>query len=168
MKNVAQQRVADGCSGESGLIVVSYEGQQLIATNYWTTELAAKGFFYLSANAGAFGLLVPKAQESTIAEMKTAQFCAITKGFSQQRGGNMFEMLFDDNTKTPFQLLLCEEQLNHEWIQGDVGKEYRLDIYTIPASAKEPAVAHSMPCGVRNAVYVPYLKPWRGKRERYN
>lgn len=65
----------------AGYIAISNNGPQIIETNFWETDLNAKGKFYLSGNAGAFRLLVPSGYEKIISEMLTANEVVITKGW---------------------------------------------------------------------------------------
>jgi hypothetical protein len=53
------------------LITIGNNGADLASTNYWQTEHAQTGKFYLSGNAGTWRLLVPEAAEHMLSEMQT-------------------------------------------------------------------------------------------------
>ena len=50
-------------------IIVSNNGADLIDTNYWETDYALHGYYYLSINAGALRLLVPDIHVNDLKEL---------------------------------------------------------------------------------------------------
>ena len=48
------------------MIMIGNDGPLIARTNYFETELAKNGYFYLSWNAGAARLLVPESQNAFI------------------------------------------------------------------------------------------------------
>lgn len=51
------------------LIAIGNDGQAISTTNYFDTEHALSGFYYLSWNDGAGRLLIPDSKIDTIAEV---------------------------------------------------------------------------------------------------
>jgi len=112
-------------------IMVKNNETELIGTNYWETESAHKGLFYLSINAGAFRILVPETEEKVIEEFKTGEYCIISKGPSQTPSHPFaIELLFEDHTKTPYFLLLCAGQVDRNPSSTDAGHKNKLSVWT--------------------------------------
>lgn len=95
------------------MIMVSNDGPRITSTNFWQTAVNSKGFFYLSSNAGAYRLLVPKSREASIPDMLAGKEVIITKGHDSHFQREMVEILFDDHTATPFSLYLSVEQTDN-------------------------------------------------------
>jgi hypothetical protein len=87
----------------SGFIKVANNGQDITETNYWDSELAQRGLFFLSGNAGALRLLVPDNRISSIGEMKTGRFVTIERSQVQH---NAVDAVFEDMTDRPFYVAL--------------------------------------------------------------
>lgn len=139
------------------LIKIENNGPEIIGTNYFDSEYAARGYCYLSINAGAFRLLIPPALESAIAEMKTGKMAVISIGPDARHGGReMAEIMFDDGTSDPYCLFLSMEQVDRKPAQGDSFRETVLTVYT-EGLIKEIET----PCGFRYVYKLPFLKPWR-------
>jgi hypothetical protein len=84
----------------TNILAVENDGQEIRATNYFESEYARRGAFYLSVNAGAFRLLVPPAHESAIEEFRTAKEVVVSRGaWTAQRRKDALEILFDDTTE---------------------------------------------------------------------
>lgn len=81
------------------MIEIRNDGPLIESTNYWATDLAAKGMFYISWNAKTARLLVPPSQAPAIPEMETAEYVIITRGPWADAGGRMaWELLFGVRT----------------------------------------------------------------------
>jgi hypothetical protein len=90
---------------------VANRGQAITSTNYWDSEAARAGLYYLSWNAGAARLLVPDGEEHQIQEMSTATFVSISQGpLGGDRKKEVLELLFDDKSEYPFLLFLGMSQ----------------------------------------------------------
>lgn len=87
-------------------IKVFNQDELVTGSDYWDGPLAAVGGFYLSPNAGAYRLLVPKSKECYIADMMTGKHVVITLGHDATIGRDMLEILFQDDTNSPFSLTL--------------------------------------------------------------
>src|ERR1017187_6217579 len=116
---------------ESKLLLISNRGQLVADTNYWDSEHAKNGFFYLSWNAGAGRLLVPDSQKAAIREMRTAkEHVVISSGLWMEPDKNigraMLELLFDDNSDAPYSLFLSAVQTDRTLPDSDQGSEFFL------------------------------------------
>lgn len=81
-------------------ILIVNNGQAIKETNYFDSDQSKSGLFYLSWNAGAARLLLPKHDTVTLNEIKTADFVVITRG--KLNGRDAFELFFEDHSETPF------------------------------------------------------------------
>lgn len=106
---------------------ISFEnnGPTLIASNYWDSDYAKRGFLFLTTNAGAYRLLVPDLQLNCVQDMLTAKEVILTYGFSKSDSQHMVEILFDDHTNFPFVLNLSINQLDKGITKaGDGGRDF--------------------------------------------
>lgn len=84
-------------------ILIGNKGPRITTTNYWGSSLEAAGIFYVSVNAGAIRLLVPRGFEDEVEEMKTAKQVVVSRGMDTQNGNkDSLEILFDDHSDDPF------------------------------------------------------------------
>jgi hypothetical protein len=105
-------------------IVIANDGPVITSTNYWDSPFAARGFCFLSINAGCVRLLVPKVHHDLVSEMLSAQQIVLTLDERQSA-----HILFDDHTDTPFLISLDVGQRDRTWRPQDEGKEGPFAIY---------------------------------------
>jgi len=74
------------------------DDQNIAMTNFWDSEIAMNGHFYVSINAGAIRLLLPKQLEWCIDEIKTGSYMVLSQST------NDIELMFEDNSDSPFSL----------------------------------------------------------------
>lgn len=115
---------------ELGCITVSNDGPHVIDTNYFDTPHAQQGFLFASWNAGVLRLLVPDSQVHALADMQTAKTVVVTKGHHPGAGRELFEILFDDGSASPFMVLLDPELSDRHVGQESHGKPLNVHIYT--------------------------------------
>lgn len=113
------------------MIIVENAGQRLVRTNYWTSEHAARGLFYLTWNAGAGRLLVPDAQKSMLREMRSAEMVIVSSGPWIEHGDRpALELLFEDESDSPFCLHLVAEQTDRMLPDTDQGGGFVITAWT--------------------------------------
>lgn len=136
---------------------VENDGPEIIRTNYWQSEHAAKGFLFLSINAGCFRLLVPPSMEAEIPEMlRGARAVVVSRGpWVAQGGRDAYEVLFEDGTDEPYALHLAAEQCDRLPSSGDRHKTFRFALWTAAGKRAE------LPAHYRIVKRLPWLKPWR-------
>jgi len=135
-------------------IWVQNDDAEIVSTNYWKSSMAEKGFYFLSINAGAFRLLVPERLKPVIQELRSAQYCIISKGPSlSPLYPYAIELLFEDNTSTPYHLILCERQLDRNPSGSDAGRVFKFSVWT-----KGCEKALEMDAYFRVVDRIPYLK----------
>jgi hypothetical protein len=106
-----------------GVLMIVNAGQAIQETNYFDSEMARRGFFYVTWNAGAIRLLIPDCAESVIEEMRTGRVCVVSSGV--MRGGvmdgrRMLELMFDDGSESPFTMHLSADQVDRDVITSEV------------------------------------------------
>lgn len=138
------------------LVKIENSGQEIVSTNYWQTDAAVAGNFYLSINAGAFRLLVPEAQEGIIAEIETARSVEVYCGDWTEAGKRgTWQLVFDDGSDTPFMLMLSPEQVDRTLPEADSGREdLVLLVYT------QDGEVLRRPAKFRLKALLPYLGSW--------
>ncbi len=143
------------------LIKLENNGPELVATNYWITEHAAKGFVYLSANAGSFRLLVPKSSGLSIPDMQNgAQYAIISRGsWAKQGNRDALEILLEDHSDTPLTIHILRDQADMLPADTEVDRPGQPPRWTL-AVYSENGKQFELPARYRRVETIPYLKGW--------
>lgn len=80
-------------------VAIGNNQQEITSTNYWKSAYAKMGICWLSRNAGAVRLLLPKPQERYIAEIFTGKSVTLEPSLAIR---NNFDVVFEDGTNSPF------------------------------------------------------------------
>jgi hypothetical protein len=143
------------------LIRIENDGPEIVVTNYWSTPNAKAGYYFLSINAGAFRLLVPRSQTAEIGEWRTAREVIVSRGpWPAQGRPDAIEILFEDDTGEPYVIHLVVEQTDRLPIDTDQdipGTPHRW-VFTVWT---EGGKALTLPCRYRRAAKIPHLGRWR-------
>lgn len=97
------------------MITIGNNGPLLVETNYWESEWASRGVVYMTANAGAWRMLVPSASHEHLAEMRTGTSVTIEPSINVP--GNM-DVVFEDGTPSPFCVSMSLEQFDRPVAAG--------------------------------------------------
>jgi len=125
-------------------------GQAIKKSNYWTSELAMNGYFFLSINAGAARLMLPPSKELSILDMLNgARHVVISRGFNN--GREALEIMFEDGSKSPYALYMTLETVDRMFADSD--NEFVFSVWT-----KAGWVA-DLPGHYRIVPNIPCLKP---------
>jgi len=136
------------------MIYIENDGQAIAATDYWESEMNARGLIAISMNAGAFRILVPDSMVSQVADMRTARDVIVSKGKYQSR--QAYEILLDDHTDNPYSLLLDARQFaSLQPADSEHGKEVRISVWV-----RGPQRVLDMPARFRVVRRLPCLRPW--------
>lgn len=109
----------------STLIEIVNDGFDIKSTNYWDTEQAKRGFFFLSWNAGSARLLIPDSRQSELKEIMTAKYVVISRVKLQEYPGRQFyELLFEDHSDAPYVIRISVEQSDRLITRSDGGKSF--------------------------------------------
>lgn len=136
-------------------ITIANKGQMIAHTNYWDSEQAKEGFYYLSWNAGAARLLVPDAVKSSIREMKTGKYVIISRGpWKEHDDIDALELMFEDDSDSPFTLILAAGQTDRMLPETDQGGGFYLIVFTRGGEKLR------LPAKYRKVAAIPSLEPW--------
>lgn len=152
---------ADDGPGAVGMVFHRNDGGRIIESNYWDSANARGGFFHVSHNAGTFRLLVPESQEDQIPEMLTGRHAIVTLGFDLKARKPMYELMFEDDSGSPYALWLSLRQFDRAFgIEDAASRDREIIIY------KRGCIeAGRMPVFFRQAETLPCLKPWTDNRD---
>ena len=74
-------------------LTIENDGPAIVASNFWTTDQARAGKFYISCNAGAFRLLLPPQTLAVVEDMRTARIVEV-----RREGKANFRIIFEDDS----------------------------------------------------------------------
>lgn len=100
----------DSPPGKAALIIEN-DDQDIISSNFWDSEMAVRGYFFLSINAGAARLLIPDAHISQVPDMETGKIVIVSRGPGMGRK-DMFEVMFDDGSDEPYSIHFGVQQID--------------------------------------------------------
>jgi len=139
----------------SGMITIENSGQRVLKTNYWDSDNAKAGYFYLTWNAGAGRLLVPDSQKPAIREMRSGKYVIVSRGPWQDQGGReAIELLFEDESDSPYCLHLVAEQCDRLIPDTDQGGGFVITVWTRGGEKLR------LPGKYRHVEKIPCLEPW--------
>jgi hypothetical protein len=130
-------------------------GPEIADTNFWDSELANKGFIYLSWNAGVARLMVPESFSPQISEMQTGSYCIISERLEGTSGAYAMELLFEDGTAAPYCLHISAGQTDRLNACKNRDEGFSVAVWT--RNGKE----FEMPGKYRKVKKLPCLAPWR-------
>lgn len=137
------------------MLTIKNKGPELAETNYWDSEHARAGLFYLTWNADAGRLLVPDACTSTLQDMQTAKYVIVSRGpWPEQGGREGLELLFEDGSDAPYCLHLSAEQCDRLLPETDQGGGFEIVAWTRAGRAE------AWPGKYRQVAQIPCLDPW--------
>lgn len=134
------------------MISIINNGQLISETNYWQTEHARRGFFFLSWNAGAARLLVPGAQRALIRETAGTEYVIISRGNLQ--GRDALEIMFEDHSDSPYAIHMVAEQCDRLFPAEGDGVVFPLTLWT------EAGLQGTYTARYRESGSLPDLSPW--------
>lgn len=95
------------------MIMIENDGQRISCTNYWESSVARAGFLWMSCNAGAVRLLLPRRLEPILPELtKRVKHVIISYGDLLGTGRFGVEWLADDCSDNPYALHVGAEQID--------------------------------------------------------
>lgn len=112
------------------LLQIQNRGQAIVGSNYWDSDHARNGFFFLSWNAGAARLLAPDNQKLALHDMRTAKIVIISRGFWVDQGREAVEVLFEDNSDAPYSIILPAEQCDRLLPSADQEGDFAVTVWT--------------------------------------
>ena len=85
------------------VLEIKNDNQEIVETNYWSSEYNRRGICYLSFNAGALRILVSAHMKKWIKEMKTGINVLVIR--LDDSDNSYYRIVFDDGSKAPFSIL---------------------------------------------------------------
>ena len=142
--------------GTTEAVLVANEGQRVMTSNYWRTEMARQGLYYCSGNAGALRLFVPDRGRNDIEEMKTGRQVIVTHGYDLRTNASAYEIMFEDDSECPFFISVSDKQVDRslaELLDTDETRDFI--VYS-----DGPQEELRLTARFRSAPTLPYLKAW--------
>ena len=141
------------------MIRVENHGQLITAVNYWESTVEETGRVWVSVNAGAIRILVPRAMRRIIEDMRTGKEAILSRGpWPQMKLPEAVEILFDDGSDSPFALHLSPESFDALPGEPPPGREWIVSAWDHKKG--KPHKALERPCHWRRVPRLPWLKPW--------
>lgn len=143
------------------MIVLSGEGPEITATNFWESEYDREGLFFLSIRAGVARLLVPDALRDAVNEFRTGREVVISRGPRPDVGvRDAVEIMFDDGSRSPFALYIMPEQTHGL----AAGPELRRCTVWVRGEGGQSVKALDLPAFYRTSRRLPDRSPWRERK----
>jgi hypothetical protein len=140
------------------LIIVENDGPLIRATNFWESDTESNGLCFLSTNARAFRLLLPRQWESELSELSTAKLVVVSK--PRNPSDYMIELMFDDGSPKPYCIHLGPSQVDRFPSKEDHGRnDLECTVWTQPRR-NGPHQALRRPAAFRFVPRLPWAKPW--------
>jgi hypothetical protein len=147
----------------SNQIIVQNHGPLIRSTNYWDLPLEEAGKLFVSCNAGAVRILVPRAFRRIIDEMRSGcrYHVVISRGpWTSKNLKEAVEILFEDGTDGPFCLHLSPESFDSLPGEPEPGRDWVVSVWDLKKG--RPHKALERPAHWRRVPEIPWLKPWGG------
>lgn len=137
------------------MFTIINDGQKVESTNYFDSEHAKHGLYFLSWNAGCARVLLPDSMIPHLTDMRTANLVIVTRGPWIQKGVNdALELLFEDGSNSPYCLHMTMEQTDRTLPESDQGGGFVVAVWTRHGEQLR------LPAKYRTASALPCLKPW--------
>lgn len=141
------------------IISVTNHGPLIAETNYWGSAIEQAGKLYVSVNAGAVRLLLPRRLLHLVGEMRSSRHVILSRGpWPAMKLPEAVELLFEDGTDSPFSLHLSPESFDVLPAAPEPGLEWVLSVWVDKAG---PHKALERRCYWRRSARLPDLSLWQ-------
>lgn len=141
------------------ILQISNAGPLITASNFWELPIEKNGGCYLSLNARAFRLLLPRSLESEIPDMATGKIAVVS--VPRNPCQYAMEIMLDDGTDSPWFIDLSANQIDHFPAREDNGRDdLEFTVWTQPRRG-ERHLALRRPAAYRSVTKIPWKKPWK-------
>ncbi|WP_338807027.1 hypothetical protein V8U11_08180 [Pseudomonas chlororaphis] len=135
--------------------IIENDGPAISRTNYWDSAHAARGYAFLSWNAGAGRVLLPDALAPALPDMRAARYVIVSLGpWLEQGAREAWELLFEDGSDAPYCLHLVAEQSDRRLPDTDQGGGFVITVWTRDGEQLR------LPARFRKVTEIPCLDPW--------
>jgi len=150
------------------MVRIDNEGPEITYTNYFDSDRAARGYVYLSPNAGAFRLLVPDPMVPDTSEWPTAREIIISRGpWPEANQSDALEILFEDDTDNPYVLKIASDQAERMPLDTDRDRPGNPPRWKFSAWTREGKVLE-LPCRYRLVKRIPWMKAWNDEEQQHS
>jgi hypothetical protein len=137
------------------MLEIHNKGQAIASTNYWESDYNAAGYCYLSWNAGAARLLLADSLKGALREMRSAKYVIVSRGKWREQGDReALELLFEDESDSPYCLHLSMEQTDRQLPEINQGGGFFVTVWTRGGEKLR------LPGKYREVSEIPCLEPW--------
>jgi len=152
-----RSRKRDGGSSGDDMMTLTIENDdsEIVTSNFWDSDLAKQGYFFLSLNAGAARLLIPDNRVDEVSEMKAGKLVILTRG-RWNRKKDALEIFFDDGSEEQYSMHLSKDQLDRLIPVSDNGRDL-----TFSAWKRGPVKLFERPAKFRIVKNLPCLEKWK-------
>jgi len=142
---------------DSFIIAIENDGQNIKNTNYFESPAAKEGYVFLTINAGAFRLLVPdNIAAKLVGEIATANEVIVSRGrWVAQNGIDAFEIMFEDNSDSPYCFHISAKQADTYPVESDCGKQWNFTVWNSKGKIAE------FPSWYRTVEQIPCLEAYK-------
>jgi hypothetical protein len=155
----SQRPFNDGCGSQP--LFIANRGDAIADTNFWRSEYAQHGLFFISVNAGAFRLLVPPSWGPAIPDMrKGAKHMVISILPPEQwRDGKwVIEMMIEDGSDCPWSCQLSPAQVDRVPADTDKSQQWTASVWE--GQRGQPVKRLERPAYLRIVSSLPCLQPF--------
>jgi hypothetical protein len=112
------------------VIQVTNHGPLITSTNYWESDLAAAGKVFVSINAGAIRVLLPRQRWGDVTDMRRARYCVLSRGpWPAERKSEAIEIMWEDDSDSPYALRLTPESFDMLPGEPEPGREWICSVW---------------------------------------
>jgi hypothetical protein len=143
----------------SGILKIQNDGPLIAETNFWATDHANHGLFYVSINAGAFRILIPKNCEADIPEMIRGVKHVVVSMLPKDRWkpkAYCLEIMFEDSSDSPWACQISPGQTDRAPTDESVGIAWKATLWTEQNNG--PALHTEFPAYFQIVPKIPWLK----------
>lgn len=142
-------------------VTTENHGPLIVASSYWGSDLEGAGKYWVSVNAGAIRVMVPRTARAVIQEMRTGKTVIVSRGpWPANQLPEAVEILFDDGGDDPYCLHLSPESFDLLPAEPPKDQEWILSVWDLKKG--KPHKAMERPCHWRRVAKIPFLQPWKG------
>ena len=139
------------------------DGERVVETNYFDSLSARMGGTFMTANAGALRLFIPKSIDSCLKDILSARCVVIARGIYREAMTRMYELMFEDDSESPFAIWIGPKQIGTGEINMTDAASRPRNFYVYTDHGGLTWVK-TFPAYFREAEFLPCLKPWDGAK----
>jgi len=121
-------------------LTIENDGPAIVASDFWTTDQARAGKFFISCNEGAFRLLLPPQTLSVVEDMRTARIVEV-----RREGKANFRIIFEDDSDSPFVIDCLVNSFDRIPADTDHGGQFRFTVWTAHTPEEKPSMLLDLP-----------------------